>query len=254
MGDMGKSAAGLAASLLVGASGLALAPPVVAGEDSPPVIVSLDVRPELVALDGSSRIEVVLEARVTDDVGVTVGEGYLIGPSPFGIPNEEPVALELVEGTAQDGIWQGTFEFTNRSSAAGRWTSEACFGDAAHPYYCQDDSPADVFHVKRATNIQGFNVAEPVARGSRLRMRGRLLRLTRSGTFVAFRKKRVLVFFKPAGTATWRLKGTVTTSPSGSFANRRFEARRGGAWRIVSRPTELYLGDASGADVVAVRS
>jgi hypothetical protein len=250
---MGKSAAGLVAIALMGALGLVAAPSAAAGEDSPPVIVSLDVRPELVALDGSNEIEVVLEAHVTDDVGVTAAEGFLIGPSFYGIPTEEPVGLELVEGDAQDGTWRGSLAFTTRSSPAGRWTSEACFGDAAHPYYCQEDAPADVFHVKRSTAIRGFNVAEPVAKGSHLRMRGRLLRLKRNGTFVAFGKKEVLVFFKPAGTAMWRLKGTLRSSPSGSFANSRFTARRDGSWRVVSRPTAVYLGATSGADFVAVR-
>jgi hypothetical protein len=252
-GDMGKSAAGLVAVLLVGAAFVATSRAGPAEDTTPPVIVSLDVRPELVALDGSNRVEVVLEAHVTDDVAVTVGKGFLIGPSFYGIPTEEEFALELVEGDAQDGIWRGTLVFTNRSAPAGKWTSEACFGDAAHPYYCQDSAPADVFHVKRSTTIRGFNIAEPVARGSQLRMHGRLLRLKRNGTFVAFGKKKVLVFFKPAGTGTWRFKGSVLTSADGSFANRQFKARRDGAWRVVSRPTEVYLGKTSGVDFVALR-
>ena len=249
---MGKSAAGLVAALLMGLSGLAAARPAEVAGETPPVIVSLDVRPELVALDGSRAIEVVLEAHVTDDDGVTAAQGFLNGPSVYGIPTEEEVTLELVEGNEQDGTWRGSLVFTNRSSVAGRWASEACFGDAAHPFYCQD-GPTDAFLVKRSTAIKGFNVAEPAARGSHLRMSGRLLRLKPNGTFVPFAKKRLFVYFKRAGTGTWRLKGTVTTSTSGWFTNRRFLAQRNGAWRAVSRPTTTYLGDTSGVDFVAVR-
>jgi hypothetical protein len=251
---MGKRTAGLVAVLLLGALGLVAASPAGPGQDAaPPVIVSLDVRPELVAFDGSGGIKVVLEAHVTDDVGVTAAEGFLIGPFVFGIPTEEPVKLALAEGDGIDGIWRGSVVLTARSAPAGKWTSEACFGDAAHPNYCQDNPPADAFLVKRSTAIQGFNVAEPVARGSRLRMHGRLLRLNRNGTFVGFGDKRLFVYFKPAGTTTWLLKGTLRTSPGGWFTSRRFKARRNGAWRAVSRPTAIYLGDTSSADFVAVR-
>jgi hypothetical protein len=250
---MGKRAAGLAAGLLIGALGLVAASPAGVAGDTPPVIVSLDVRPELVALNRSNEVEVVLEAKVTDDDGVTAAKGFLIGPAIYGIPTEEEVELTLVKGDALNGTWRGTLVFTNHSSVAGRWTSEACFGDASHPYYCQDNPPADAFLVKRSTEIRGFNVAEPVAKGSYLRMRGRLLRLKSNGTFVAFAGKKVAIYFKPAGTSAWRLKGTVTTSPTGWFTTRRFKARRNGAWRAVSRPTAIYLGDTSGADFVAVR-
>jgi hypothetical protein len=250
---MGKRAAGLAAVLVTGALGLVAASPAGVAGDAPPVIVSLDVRPELVALRPSNQVKVVLEAHVTDDDGVTAAKGFLIGPSFYGIPAEEEVALELVDGDPLDGTWRGTLVFTNRSSAAGKWTSEACFADAAHPYYCQDIQPSDAFLVKRSTEIKGFNVGEPVAKGSNLSMRGRLLRLKSNGTFVAFAGKRLFVYFRRAGTTAWRLKGGVTTSPTGWFTSRRFKARYNGAWRAVSRPTTIYLGDTSGADFVTVR-
>lgn len=237
-----------------------------ASADEPPEIVSVDARPEPVGLYKATSTQVTVDVHVTDDVAVSsVLVSLFAAPRPGDDdvpPDEAEASASLVTGTAQNGTWRATI-FLDKRNVTGKWSTEVGVRDSAengafagHVY---DEGysvpPVDDFYVKRNTMIADFNVAEPATRGSFIRMSGRLLRLDPDEGYVGYRNKTIHVFFRPAGTATWVRKGTVTTSSRGYFSNSRtFRARRDGAWRVQFNGTTNYLPETSHKDYVDVRS
>lgn len=240
-----------AAALASGA--LLTAPTAAAVEDTTaPVVKRVNVRPDTVGLYKGRRSRVTIEVRVTDDVGVTDVTAATISDRDEDASSEGP--LELISGTPQDGIW-GVTLFARNTEVTGSWVGVAVASDAAGNESPLDETTKfDEFWVKRNTIIRGFDVSEPAARGSFLRMSGRLVRLEPGQGYVGYRNKTMHVLFRAKGTATWVKVGQVTTSSTGSFANsRRFKARRDGTWVVVFDGTRNYLFEASHRDYVDVR-
>ena len=255
-----RTRSGMAVAAIVALSASIIATPSASAEDTtPPVIHSIDVRPETIVLYKTSEMRVVVDVKITDDVGVTSATAWLwrnvsnyngyIGLGPD---------LELVSGTPQSGTWRAVFSFDINASP-GAWKAEAVAFDAA--FNEAGSGFLDRFFVKRNTVISNFNVVEPVARGSYIRMSGRLFRLTvtypRSGplgSYVGYGNKTIHVLFRPTGATNWREQGTVTTTSLGYFTNSRsFRAWRDGAWRVRFDGTPSYLSGTSHVDYVDVR-
>ena len=244
-------AAATAAAVAVGV--LLTAPTAAAVTDTAaPVVKRVNVRPETVGLYKGRDSRITVAVRVTDDVGA---EEVFIGlVSDRNAAATQEFELELVDGTPQDGLWGATL-FTDNTTVTGLWSGLAVAIDAAgNESPLDENSKFDDFFVKRNTIIRGFNVREPVAKGSFIRMSGQLVRLEPGQGYVGFRNKTMHVLFRAKGTSTWVKVGEVTTSSTGSFANsRRFKARRDGVWVVVFDGTRNYLPEASHRDFVDVR-
>jgi hypothetical protein len=236
-----------------------------ASADEAPVITSVDARPETVAISAGGSTQVTVDVGVIDDVAVASVTVRLLAKPRLGDddvpPDRAQAAASLVAGTAQDGVWRATI-FLDRRDVPGAWSTEIGVRDSAEngafAGHVHDEHysvpPVDDFFVKRDTRISGFNVAEPVSRGAYVRMQGRLLRLAADGRYVGFAGKEVRVWFKPAGSTTWRLRGTVTTGARGYFSNSRvFRAWRDGVWRAQFAGTDAHLAETSRGDVVDTR-
>ena len=215
-----------------------------------PKIKRVDVRPETVGLYKDRATRVTITVRVSDDVGVDEVRAALVSPvdsaSPF-----DAGRLELLSGTAQDGLW-GTTVFADKHDVTGLWFGIAGAWDAAGNQ-ADESSEFDEFFVKRNTMIRGFNVREPAVKGSYLRMSGRLLRLDPARGYVGYRDKVIHVLFRATGSSTLVKVGEIKTSDTGSFANtRRFRAQRDGIWLVLFNGTSNYLPEVSHRDFVDV--
>jgi hypothetical protein len=246
-------------------SGSLVVAPAALAVDEDPVIVSVDARPEPVGLWKSSSSPVNVDVVITDDVAVSEVKVEIVkAPRPGDDdvpPDSASATATLVSGTAQNGTWRATM-FLTKFDVPGVWSTRVTVRDsaengafAAHAY---DEGysvpPVDDFSVLRNTMIRGFNVAEPAARGSYLRMYGRLVRLDPAAGYVSYGGTAMGVWFRPAGSTTWQKKGSVTTTSAGYFTNSRtFRAWQDGAWRVVFAGTAGYLGETSHADYVDVR-
>jgi hypothetical protein len=192
--------------------------------------------------------------RVTDDVGVELVEVALRNiPRPGGPSFYDDFDASLESGTPQDGIWRFSMP-VDKYTATGKWVGElvaaySSGGTATLP----DAGTHDEFWVKRNTMIRGFNVREPAAKGSYLRMSGRLLRLDPVRGYVGYRDKVIHVLFRAKGSPTLVKVGEIRTSATGSFANtRRFRARTDGSWLVLFNGTSNYLPEVSHRDFVDV--
>ena len=112
--------------------------------------------------------------------------------------------------------------------------------------------PDQYLSVKRNTAMPAFNAGpEPVRRGAPVTVAGRLTRLDPNRGYVGYAGKRIDIYFKPNGGA-WILKGTTTTTTTGTWA-RRFPARVDGLWQVRFAGTSWHDAEISRADHVDVR-
>jgi hypothetical protein len=218
-----------------------------------------------VGLYASGSSPVVVDVDISDDVKVDSVRVTLVAiprPGDDDVPPDEATAqASLVSGTPQEGTWRATIVL-DRHSVTGAWVSEVGVRDSgsngAFAGRVFDEGyqvdPIDEFAVKRNTVIRGFNVGEPVSRGSYVRLYGRLLRLDPASGYVGYRGKTVQVLFRPAGSTTWNLKGTATTDSRGSFTRTgTFRAYRDGVWKVTFAGTDRYLPETSSGDYVDTR-
>ena len=85
-------------------------------------------------------------------------------------------------------------------------------------------------------------------------MYGRLLRLNPARGYVGYQGKAMSVLFRPTGSRTWVLRGTVTTNSGGYFANfHTIRAWRDGIWKVRFNGTASYPPEGSRGDFVDVR-
>ncbi|WP_141579527.1 hypothetical protein [Actinomadura sp. WMMA1423] len=112
-------------------------------------------------------------------------------------------------------------------------------------------SEVDHVDVKYRTDWSDFNASpEPVKKGKAITVKGRLYR---------FRDKPgpgpnapVYVYFKAAGTTTYRQVAATKTDSKGWFT-KTFKASVDGTWKAVYKETSGYIGSSSAGDAVDVR-
>jgi hypothetical protein len=156
--------------------------------------------------------------------------------------------LQLVSGTAQTGVWGGVLRFTT-ANALGTWTLSVRGTDADQ----QVNSAGErIFTLKRATRLRADASPEPVTRGDRVTVAGRLQRLTADLDFRPMSGRVVRVYFQREGSATKRLVGRTQTDRRGGF-HARFEARRSGRWLVYFPGTPHYASRWSAGDRVWIR-
>lgn len=231
--------------------------PVAGADSSPPVVVSIDARPEPVGLYASRESRVVVDVVATDDVAVTRVDIF-IAPTFSGAGDDTGnMDATLVRGTPQSGTWRAVFGTPSVSVAdrvSGRWLAGVGIEDAAGNSDGTSPEEWDYFYVKYNTMIRSFNVAEPVTSGSFIRMYGQLVRLDESGVYVGYSDKPIQVLFRPAGSTTWRDRGTIRTNSLGYFANfHSFKAYRDGVWKVRFGGTVNALPETSHGDLVDAR-
>ncbi|WP_230884539.1 lysozyme [Planomonospora sp. ID82291] len=106
--------------------------------------------------------------------------------------------------------------------------------------------------ARAATRVSSLNAGpEPVRKGRRLTVSG-TLRLS-AGTRRAVAGQRVLIRFRPRGSAVWRTAGTAVTAADGTF-RRTFRAAGDGHWQAAYSGDALRLASRSGSDYVDVRT
>jgi hypothetical protein len=70
--------------------------------------------------------------------------------------------------------------------------------------------------------------------------------------YIGYVGKPIRVYFKQAGSATWRLLGSTTTGRDGRF-RKAFTARKSGTWRAYFPGDAKYIPETSAGDLVKVR-
>ncbi|WP_182886206.1 hypothetical protein [Microbispora sp. H10885] len=102
-----------------------------------------------------------------------------------------------------------------------------------------------VFHLRRATEIEGLKVARGRG-GDDTRVTGTLLRVDPGGRvdYRPFPGQRVRISFRPAGSSEWRPVGEAVTRRDGWFSARTREDGQG-AWRAEYAGSPRYAADVS---------
>ncbi|WP_204285602.1 hypothetical protein [Microbispora amethystogenes] len=102
-----------------------------------------------------------------------------------------------------------------------------------------------VFHLRRATEIEGLKVARGRG-GDETRVTGTLLRVDPGGRvdYRPFPGQRVRISFRPSGSSEWRPVGEAVTRRDGWFSARTREDGQG-AWRAEYAGSPRYAADVS---------
>ncbi|MEV3921234.1 hypothetical protein [Actinomadura coerulea] len=112
-------------------------------------------------------------------------------------------------------------------------------------------SSTDFVDVKYRTQWYDFNASpEPVKKGGTITVKGRLYRFR--DTAGPGPNAPVYVYFKAAGTTTYKQVATGKTNADGWFT-KTFKASVDGTWKAVYKETSGYLGSTSQGDAVDVR-
>ena len=156
--------------------------------------------------------------------------------------------LQLVSGTARAGVWGGVLRFTT-ANALGTWTLSVRGTDADQQVNSAGERS---FTLKRATRLRADATPEPVTRGDRVTVAGRLRRLNAELELRPMGDRVVRVYFQREGSATKRLVGRTQTNRRGRF-HETFEARRSGRWFVYFPGTQHYASRWSAGDRVWIR-
>lgn len=130
--------------------------------------------------------------------------------------------------------------------------SDSGNGSTPEELYCFETFPeAATFFTRLDTNL-AFNASpEPVKKGSKVKLSGKLTRLKPDQTgYGSYPGKPLKVYFDPKGTAGPVYKGTMTTRTDGTYS-RYFTQNSSGTWKVVFTATSTYGGNAH-SDYVAV--
>ena len=122
--------------------------------------------------------------------------------------------------------------------------------DLYSPGHNSYSSPVTAFMVKRETRLAVNASPEPVRKGQRLAVRGKLTRLSSSNTLVPFAGKRVGLNFRPDG-GSYRFVKSATTNRYGRVTSL-VTAREDGTWALRYRGSASYAPSGRG-DHVDVR-
>ncbi|MEU8118788.1 hypothetical protein AB0C21_08760 [Spirillospora sp. NPDC049024] len=111
--------------------------------------------------------------------------------------------------------------------------------------------PTDFVDVKYRTQWYNFNASpEPVKKGGTITVKGQLYRFR--DVAGPGPNAPVYVYFKAAGTSTYKQVAATKTDSNGWFA-KTFTASVDGTWKAVYKETSGYLGSTSQGDAVDVR-
>lgn len=246
----GVSAGVILATAVVSAPS-ATAAPADPADTAVPVIVSVDVSPEPVVLYKDRMTTIRFRVRATDDTGIASLAAVAFSKSDDAAGGSVPLAL--TSGTARNGVWTASIKI-GRYEVPGQWAAVAFAVDAAGNESVWDESPYDLYRVKRRTVIDRFNVGpEPVRRGAPVTVSGRLRALHPDRGFVASAAKVLQLEFKARGAKTFTKVATVTTTSKGTFRMRRVSARFDGTWRVTFAGTGSNAPAVSRGDFVDVR-
>ncbi|RJL36064.1 hypothetical protein D5H75_04720 [Bailinhaonella thermotolerans] len=110
------------------------------------------------------------------------------------------------------------------------------------------------FHLKRNTRLTGFNVAaEPLRRGDRARVYGRLTRLDPlTGGYTGYAGKPVVLGFRPEGSRVFQPVKTVRTGRDGWFRTG-VRVEGAGVWRAMFEGTSRHHAQGSRLDRITPR-
>lgn len=122
-------------------------------------------------------------------------------------------------------------------------------GTSSGPDFVRVVQPAPP--AKADTRVLAFNAyPEPVKRGTYLKFKG-LLQVDDEGAWEGYEGK-VQLWFKAAGSRTWKYVKTTWSDDNGKLSTRT-KAARSGTWKFVFRGDGDTHGDHSGTDYVRVR-
>lgn len=182
-----------------------------------PAIFWVKAQPSTVVLTGRGERKVTITVLVADAtrvraqvnmVGHTGGEVSVLRPA------------------GRPGLWTGTGSL-NWVDDPGAYDVRVTAMDAD-----SDDSEAHArFQLRRGTYFGGFKAAPGVARkGKAISVSGQLKGLNSTGHWAAYKKGRVAIYFRKAGTRAWVRYAVVGTDRNGKFL-KKFKARATGDWK-----------------------
>ncbi|MFG1853311.1 hypothetical protein ACGFJT_15855 [Actinomadura geliboluensis] len=141
----------------------------------------------------------------------------------------------------------GSFHFEVPPVRDGYWRAVVPAGGYTEPY----TSWADYIDVKYRTYMTSFNASpEPVSKGKTITVKGLLYRY-RPASSVAPGAK-ISVYFKAAGTSTWKWMADTKTGSDGWF-RKTFTASKDGTWMAKYPGSSTYLASNAPTDYVDVR-
>lgn len=150
-----------------------------------------------------------------------------------------------------DPAWIKGSVDVNSNTIAGAWQVNATVQAKDGDYWISDDI-AD-FKVKRASRLTADATPEPVAKGAKLTVRGKLTRANwESLEYHGFTGQKVKLQFKKAGAASYTTVKTVTTGAHGSLSTK-VTVSAAGAWRWYFAGTDTTAKVISAADTVKLK-
>ncbi|MDX2702422.1 hypothetical protein PV350_06105 [Streptomyces sp. PA03-6a] len=139
----------------------------------------------------------------------------------------------------------------NANQVAGVWRVDATVHANDRDYWISDDIAR--FKVKRASVLTTDAGPEPVAKGGKLTVKGKLTRASwQSLKYWGYAGQPVKLQFKKAGSTKWSTVKTATTSSNGSLSTK-VTATAAGNWRWFFPGTTTTAQVTSAADAVALK-
>ena len=214
-----------------------------------PTVYSMTISRPVAVIYQTSATPVTLTMRVSDDgeMRTVLGLVSISGPRPA----EYQVPMSRTAKDA-DGIetWTGTFT-PPRTAPTGTYDVGAEVLDTAFNGPSKNLSGENPkLQVKRNTGLSVNASPEPVAKGAKLLVAGKLTRLTTQGSYVAYGGKRVDLYFRPVG-GKYTYVGSQTTNRYGRFGGP-VRATEDGTWAVRFNGTSNYVAKRRG-DYVDVR-
>ncbi len=208
-----------------------------------PTVHSTTVSRPIAVVFKRSATPVTITVRVSDPSGVSGVSGLVTLDSA----TDFPVGMKRVSKD-ENGIetWSGTFT-PSLKTPTGLWSVGAEVVDS------QDNDtvgPQVPLYIKRNTGLAMNASPEPVAKGGKLLVVGKLTRLTAAGNYVAYRGKQVDLFFRPVG-GKYAYVGSDITDRDGRFGGFT-RATQDGTWQVRFKGTSNYVAKKRG-DYVDVR-
>ena len=179
-----------------------------------------------------------------------MGEGT--GVSKVVMNDINPAGKIKYTETAKPGETRGYGWGCVSSDEYGKWTARVTAYDRSGHVLARR---SDWYMHRGNTQITSFNASpEPIRAGRTLTVAGRLLHVKFGSApgYGSYAGKTIRVYFKAAGSKTWKWMGSTTTGRDGRF-RRHFTARHDGTWRAIFPGTSHYDGETSPGDYVDVR-
>lgn len=250
-----QAAATAVAGTLLAAAGVAAAAPASAAKDtSAPRIVSASLSEDSLTVPrtGVSK-PTKFRVHVTDNVGV---DGVVVGIFQGGelvldaASNPYVFEVDRKSGTKRDGVYLGGWVH-HRSEPVGRFTVRVVAYDAQANY--SEDTKIGSFVSTYKTRVQTFDVTPDKAdKGEDLTISGVLEHVQADG-WDGMADRALTVQFRPAGSSSWKTKGSVSTDSDGAFENStKFDASRDGSWRVTFAGNGKNAAVTSAGDRISV--